>query len=53
MPGRPKGTGGKAQELTLGEIRRFDKCLVGTRHELRNRALLAQTQQSCNRPQSS
>ncbi len=39
MPGRPKGTGGKAQELALGEIRRIDKCLAGTRHELRNRAL--------------
>ncbi len=39
MP-RPTGTGGKAQELSRDEIRRVDKCLTGTRHELRNRALL-------------
>ena len=37
--GRPRGTGGKAEELTPAEIRRIDKCLTGTRHELRNRAL--------------
>ncbi len=40
MPGRPKGTGGKAEELSQAEIRRIDKCLTGNRHELRNRALL-------------
>jgi len=40
MAGRPKGSGGKAEELSTSEINRIDKCLVGTRHELRNRALL-------------
>ena len=39
MSGRPRGTGGKAEELTPAEIRRIDKCLTGTRHELRNRAI--------------
>lgn len=39
MPGRPKGTGGRAEELTTEQIRRIDRCLSGTRHELRNRAL--------------
>jgi len=39
MAGRPKGTGGKAEELTKPEIRRIDKCLSGTTHELRNKAL--------------
>jgi len=39
MAGRPRGTGGKAEELTSEQIRRIDKCLTGTRHELRNRAL--------------
>ena len=39
MTGRPKGSGGKAEELSPEEIRRIDKCLTGTRHELRNRAL--------------
>ncbi len=39
MPGRPQGTGGKAEELTRDEIKRIDKCLAGTRHEIRNRAL--------------
>ena len=40
MNGRPRGTGGKAEELTTDEIRRIDKCLTGTRNKLRNRALL-------------
>lgn len=40
MPGRPKGTGGQAAELTPVQIRRVDKCLTGTRHMLRDRALL-------------
>lgn len=40
MTGRPKGTGGKAQRLSSDEVRRIDKCLTGTRHEIRNRALL-------------
>jgi integrase/recombinase XerD len=39
LSGRPKGTGGKAEELTSDEIHRIDKCLTGTRHEHRNRAL--------------
>jgi len=39
MAGRPRGTGGKAEELTPDQIRRIDKCLTATRHELRNRAL--------------
>ena len=39
MPGRPRGTGGKAEELTKDEIKRIDKCLTDTRHEIRNRAL--------------
>jgi len=39
MAGRPRGTGGKAEELKPDQIRRIDKCLTGTRHELRNRAL--------------
>ncbi|MCP4604410.1 MAG: site-specific integrase [Proteobacteria bacterium] len=39
MAGRPKGSGGRAEELTQKEIQRIDKCLTGTRHELRNRAL--------------
>ena len=38
--GRPTGSGGKAEELTAQEIRRIDKCLIGTRHEFRNRCLL-------------
>lgn len=37
---RPKGTGGQAKELSRDEIQRIDKCLTGTRHEHRNRALL-------------
>lgn len=37
--GRPKGTGGKAKELSSDEIRRVDKCLVGAPNEKRNRAL--------------
>jgi len=40
MAGRPKGTGGKARELTKTEIKRIAKCLGGTLHEGRNRALL-------------
>ena len=39
MGGRPKGTGGKAKELTKDEIRRIDRCLGGTFYEVRNRAL--------------
>ena len=38
--GRPRGTGGKAQELSPLEVRRVDRCMVGTRHEYRNRAML-------------
>jgi integrase/recombinase XerD len=38
--GRPKGSGGKAEELSAEQVRRIDKCITGTRHELRNRALL-------------
>jgi len=37
--GRPRGTGGKAKELTPEEIHRIDRLLEGTRHEKRNRAL--------------
>ncbi len=36
---RPKGTGKIAKALTLKEIVSIDKYLVGTRYELRNRAL--------------
>lgn len=39
MAGRPKGTGGKAKELSKEEIKRIDKCLSNTRYEKRNRAL--------------
>lgn len=39
MSGRPKGTGGQAKKLTDSEIRRIDRCLIGTRHEIRNRAI--------------
>jgi len=39
MAGRPKGTGGRAEELTPDQIHRIDKCLAGARHELRNRAI--------------
>ena len=39
MAGRPKNTGGQAEELTPEQIKRIDKCLTGTRHELRNRAI--------------
>lgn len=39
MAGRPKGTGGKAKELSKEEIKRIDKCLGGTLHEQRNRVL--------------
>jgi len=39
MAGRPRGTGGRAEELTQDQIHRIDKCLTGTRHELRNRAI--------------
>jgi integrase/recombinase XerD len=38
--GRPRGSGGRAEELSLAEIRRVNRRLAGTRHELRNRALL-------------
>ena len=37
--GRPKGTGGKAEELSLEEIRRIDRLLKDKRFEKRNRAL--------------
>ena len=36
---RPKHTGGKAKELTAKDIRRFNKWLIGTRHEHRDRAI--------------
>jgi len=39
MAGRPRGTGGRAEELTPDQIHRIDKCLSGARHELRNRAI--------------
>jgi integrase/recombinase XerD len=39
MTGRPRGSGGKAKELSAAEIKRIDKCLTGTRHEQRNRSL--------------
>jgi len=39
MAGRPRGTGGRAEELTPDQIHRIDKCLAGARHELRNRAI--------------
>ena len=39
MAGRPTGSGGKAEELKVDEIRRIDKCLTDTRHEHRNRCL--------------
>ena len=38
--GRPIGTGGKSAALTSDDIHRVDRCLTGTTHELRNRALL-------------
>ncbi len=38
--GRPKGTGGKAQELTTDEIGRIEKCMVASKHQTRNLALL-------------
>lgn len=38
MP-RPKGTGGQAKTLSPAEIGRLNACLIGTRHESRNRAL--------------
>lgn len=37
---RPIGSGGQAKNLTPDEIKRVDKMLTGTTHELRNRALL-------------
>ncbi len=40
MRGRPKGTGGKARELTRAEIKRIDLCLGSTVYEERNRLLL-------------
>jgi len=40
MAGRKKGSGGKAEELSKGDVKRIDKLLTGERHELRNRALL-------------
>ena len=40
MAGRPKGTGGQAEELARAEVTRISKCLAGTRHELRDRAML-------------
>ena len=40
MAGRPKNTGGQAEELSPEEIRRIDRCLAGTLCEHRNRALL-------------
>ncbi len=40
MAGRPKGTGGRAKELSADEIQRIDKCLASTTFEMRNRALL-------------
>ena len=40
LAGRPKGTGGQAEELSSEAIKRIDKCLTDTRHEHRNRALL-------------
>jgi len=36
---RPKHTGGAAKQLSNAEISRIDKCLSGTRFELRNRCL--------------
>lgn len=36
---RPKGTGGQAKDLTPDEIKRVDRCLTGTRYELRDRAM--------------
>jgi len=37
---RPSGTGGKAEELARDQIRRLDRCLTGSRTELRDRALI-------------
>ena len=38
--GRPPGGGGQAKVLSAAELTRVDKCLVGTRTELRDRAML-------------
>ena len=38
--GRPPGGGGQAKVLSAPEINRVDKCLSGTRTEIRDRALL-------------
>jgi hypothetical protein len=39
--GRPSGGGGQAKVLSPEEIARVEKCLAGTRTELRDRALCA------------
>ncbi len=39
-PGRPPGGGGQAKVPTSDELKRVEKCLSGTRTELRDRALL-------------
>src|SRR5690349_171082 len=39
-PGRPLGGGGQAKVPTRDELARVDKCLTGTRTELRDRAML-------------
>ena len=39
-PGRPPGGGGQAKVPTSDELIRVDKCLSGTRTELRDRAML-------------
>lgn len=39
--GRPIGGGGQARVLTPDELTRVDKCLAGTRKELRDRAMFA------------
>ena len=39
-PGRPPGGGGQAKVPTSDELTRVEKCLSGTRTELRDRAML-------------
>lgn len=40
LPGRPKGGGGQARILSRDELKRVDKCLVGTSCEHRDRAIV-------------
>src|SRR3990172_4855776 len=40
LNGRPRGGGGQAKVPTAAELARVEKCLAGTRTEVRDRALL-------------